>query len=170
MVVTLLSNIVNIFAVNGRNVKRKKEIKMAINTIKVELDHGAVQPVRAYEYDAGLDLFSANADDTLIPAHSSAILDTGVHIAIPKGYAGFVKSKSGLNIKHNLTADGVIDYGYTGSIVVKLYNHGDKDYTIKYGEKIAQLVILPVIQPRLILEQLDKDTQRGDNGFGSTGA
>lgn len=142
---------------------------MAITSIKIELDHGAVQPVRAYETDAGLDLFSANTEDAVIPAKGSFTFDTGVHIAIPKGYAGFIKSKSGLNVKHDLTADGVIDYGYTGSLVVKLYNHGDKDHTIKYGEKIAQLVILPVIQPRLILEQLDKNTERGDNGFGSTG-
>lgn len=141
----------------------KKEILI------VELDHSAVQPTRAYEHDAGLDLYSANINDTVIPSFGFATFDTGVHITIPNGFAGFVKSKSGLNIKHNLTADGVIDAGYTGSIVVKLYNHGADDYIVKYGDKIAQLVISPVLLPELMLGTLSRNTERGDNGFGSTG-
>ena len=88
---------------------------------------------------------------------------------IPKGYVGFVKSKSGLNVKHGLTAEGVIDSGYTGSIVVKLYNHTSNDYAFEAGEKIAQLVLLPIITPEL--EQVDslEETERGSNGFGSSG-
>jgi dUTP pyrophosphatase len=136
--------------------------------MKIELDKGAIQPTRAYPFDAGLDLYSKD-DKCVVPAHGSYIFDTGVHVAIPNGYAGFVKSKSGLNIKHDLTADGVIDYGYTGSIVVKLYNHGNKDYVVNYGDKIAQLVIVEINLPKLVLTKLNKDTQRGNNGFGSTG-
>ena len=83
--------------------------------------------------------------------------------------AGFLKSKSGLNVKHNLTSEGVIDMGYTGSIVVKLYNHGTADYHVKRGDKISQLVIVPVLTPTLeVVQELD-ETERGENGFGSSG-
>lgn len=68
----------------------------------------------------------------MIPANGSAVIDTGVHIDIPKGYVGFLKSKSGLNVKHDLTSEGVIDAGYTGSICVKLYNHGKTDYKVPF--------------------------------------
>ena len=134
----------------------------------IELDKGAVQPVRAHVADAGLDLCSKD-EIVVVPAKGSAVFDTGVHVEIPIGYAGFIKSKSGLNVKHDLTADGVIDTGYTGSIVVKLYNHGDEDYYIEYGDKIAQLVLVKIALPDLRLIQLNKNTERGDNGFGSTG-
>lgn len=134
----------------------------------IELDKGAVQPIRAHQTDAGLDLCSKD-EIVAVPAKGSAIFDTGVHVEIPIGYAGFIKSKSGLNVKHDLTADGVIDTGYTGSIVVKLYNHGDEDYYIEYGDKIAQLVLVKIALPDLRLIQFNKNTERGDNGFGSTG-
>lgn len=80
-----------------------------------------------------------------------------------------LKSKSGLNVRDDLTSEGVIDSGYTGSIVVKLYNHGDKSKFIRAGEKISQLVIMPIITPELELVQFLEETERGDNGFGSTG-
>lgn len=135
--------------------------------LKVTLDEGAYMPIKAYKTDAGFDLKSR--DSTLIPAHDSKVFDTGVHIAIPEGYVGFLKSKSGLNVKHDLTGTGVIDSGYTGSIVVKLYNHGSFNHKVKKGDKLIQLVILPI--PEIELEQVDslEDTDRGDNGFGSTG-
>ena len=80
-----------------------------------------------------------------------------------------VKSKSGLNVKHGLTSVGVIDVGYTGSIRVKLYNHSSKDYCIKRGDKVSQLVIMPILTPELELVDELEDTERGANGFGSTG-
>ena len=83
---------------------------------------------------------------------------------------GFLKSKSGLNINHGIVSEGVIDAGYTGSIVAKLYNLSDKYYHIKAGDKITQLVILPILEnPQLILVEKLSDTERGDGGFGSTG-
>jgi dUTP pyrophosphatase len=82
---------------------------------------------------------------------------------------GFLKSKSGLNVKHGIVSEGVIDVGYTGSIVVKLYNHSDKDYYVEAGDKISQLVILPILTPSLDLVDTLDDTDRGDNGFGSSG-
>ena len=83
--------------------------------------------------------------------------------------AGFIKSKSGLNVKHNLTSDGVIDVGYTGSICVKLYNHGDKPYQVERGDKISQLVVVKIETPELELVDELEETDRGNNGFGSTG-
>ncbi len=78
-------------------------------------------------------------------------------------------SKSGLNVHHDITSEGVIDVGYTGAIVVKLYNHGEIPYFVKKGDKISQLVIVPVVIPPLeIVDELE-DTERGDGGFGSTG-
>lgn len=145
--------------------------------MKIMLDEVAIMPTRAHPYDAGLDLYTPV--DVTVPhgycglfdelVFGSATVDTGVHVEIPEGCVGFIKSKSGLNVKHNLTAEGVIDSHYTGSIVVKLYSHNREDYHFKAGDKIAQLVILPCVL--LPLEQVDslEDTDRGDNGFGSTG-
>ena len=91
-------------------------------------------------------------------------------MAIPEGYVGMVKSKSGLNVNCGLTSEGVIDSGYTGSIVVKLYNHGKNAVLIEQGMKISQLVILPIITPFLLMVDSLDETERGDGGFGSTGA
>ena len=135
--------------------------------MNIVLDKDAYIPVKAHEDDAGYDLFAKSA--FIIPKHEYAIHDTGVHIQIPKGYVGFLKSKSGLNIKHNITGEGVIDSGYTGSIVVKLYNHGNENYSVNKGDKIIQLVILPIFSAELIEVTVLDDTERGANGFGSTG-
>ena len=135
--------------------------------MKVMLDKGAVMPLRAHVNDAGYDLYSRITQ--IIPARESAEFDTGVHIEIPKGYVGFLKSKSGLNCKHGITGEGVIDSGYTGSIKVKLYNNSGYDYTVEKGDKISQIVILPISTPELeLVDRLD-ETERGNGGFGSTG-
>lgn len=135
--------------------------------MKIKLDEGAFMPERAHEWDAGLDLRAM--EDKLVPARGSAIFDTGVHVELAPFTAGFLKSKSGLSVKHNLTSDGVVDVGYTGSICVKLYNHGDTDYMVHCGDKISQLVVVDIRIPHLkIVDELD-ETERGNNGFGSTG-
>ena len=98
------------------------------------------------------------------------MIDTGVHMFIPEGHVGFLKSKSGLNIKHNIVGEGVVDAGYTGSIRVKLYNFGKEPHSFERGNKIIQIVILPVYLPWLERVYEIPETDRGDNGFGSTGA
>lgn len=141
--------------------------------LKVVLEKDAIMPTKANSLDAGFDLYSMS--DTLVCGRSSetqgcyACFDTGVHIEIPQGYVGFLKSKSGLNVNHNLTSEGVIDAGYTGSIMVKLYNHGEESYLVEKGDKISQLVILPI--PQIELEQVETlgESERGDKGFGSSG-
>jgi dUTP pyrophosphatase len=140
-------------------------------TIKIKLDEGAKMPTRAHSTDAGLDIYAR--EEKVVPARGSAIFDTGVHIELPivNGCAtvGMLKSKSGLNVKHGLVSEGVIDVGYTGSVVVKVYNHSDTDYIVKEGDKISQLVILPILTPTPYLVDSLEDTERGDNGFGSSG-
>ena len=145
--------------------------------MKVMLDEGAKMPTRAHPYDAGLDLYTPKP--VMVPAgyvdcegeivFGYATVDTGVHVEIPEGCVGFIKSKSGLNVRHGLTAEGVIDSHYTGSMVVKIYSHSNIEYFFDAGDKIAQLVILPCVL--LPLEQVDslEETDRGEGGFGSTG-
>ena len=131
------------------------------------LDDGAYAPIRAHREDAGLDLRSPV--DVLVKSLDSATIDTGVHVQIPRNCAGLIVSKSGLNVNHDITSTGLIDSGYTGSIRVKLFNHGLEDYKVHKGDKISQLVIFPVLLPDMILVSDLGESERGDNGFGSTG-
>ena len=136
--------------------------------MKVVLDEGAFAPKRAHSTDAGLDLFSR--EDQVIPARGSAIFHTGVHVELPPDTDGEIISKSGLNIKHDITSTGLIDEGYQGEIVVKLYNHGTDGYQVRRGDKISQLVIHRVVyEPVELADGFDNATDRGDGGFGSTG-
>lgn len=138
-----------------------------MRTLKVMLDEGAKMPTRAHSADAGIDLYAK--DSAIVCAKDSCTFDTGVHIEIPQGYVGFLKSKSGLNVKYGIASEGVIDAGYTGSIVVKLYNNDGFDYKVNAGDKISQLVLLPIITPDLELVDTLESTERGANGFGSSG-
>ena len=134
---------------------------------KVMLDAGAKLPVKAHEEDAGFDIFTPK--EVRIREGGSAKIDTGVHIQIPKGYVGFLKSKSGLNVVNGITGEGVIDAGYTGSIVAKLYNNGCDTVKLEAGQKIIQIVFLPIPDVELELTDSFEVTERGDNGFGSSG-
>lgn len=139
-----------------------------IAKIEITLDKGAYSPVRAHPTDAGLDLLTPKP--VYIGPHGEATIDTGVHMAIPAGYWGKIESKSGLNVKHSIVSlGGTIDSGYTGSILVKLYNMSSRPYAFKAGEKIAQLVIGPCETPELVVVDSLDATERGDGGFGSTG-
>ena len=151
--------------------------------MKIMLDKGAIMPTRAHPWDAGLDLYAPEA--TNVPGATIQIdpytyslpmvilgkrtVDTGVHVEIPEGYVGFIKSKSGLMVKYGITTDGTIDSHYTGSIKVQLFNHSHNQYDFKAGDKIAQLVILKCELPELEVVDKLEETDRGDGGFGSTG-
>lgn len=136
--------------------------------LKVKLDEGAYLPTRTHATDAGADL--RTPVDVEVPAHGSAVIDTGVHVELPPNTVGMLKSKSGLNVKWGIVSEGVIDQGYTGSIVVKLYNHGGNTVMFHRGEKISQLVVMPVEYPSF--EQVEEigGGERGDAGFGSSGS
>lgn len=151
--------------------------------MKIMLDEGAKMPTRAHEFDAGLDLYapkttSVHGSKYTAPIYNHGygmvgigqrVIDTGVHVEIPEGYVGFIKSKSGLMVNNGLLTDGTIDAHYTGSIKVKLFNTSPKDYKINAGDKIAQLVIVPCLLPDLEVVDHLEETDRGDGGFGSTG-
>ena len=127
-------------------------------------------PTRAHSTDAGLDLYCI--DDTVVPARGSAVFRTGVHIELPPNTYGKLESKSGLNVAHDIVScGGVVDCGYTGEIIVKLYNMGDKDYEFKKGQKIVQLLVVQCQYVDVeVVDELFMDTERGNRGFGSTGA
>ena len=132
------------------------------------LDEGAYMPEYAhFGADAGADIRTP-IHATVMP-HSAVIIDTGIHVEIPRGFVGMLKSKSGLNVNKSILSEGVIDSGYTGTIRVKLYNHGDQTVCFERGDKITQLVIMPYLAGQF--EQVDalNDTERGAGGFGSTG-
>ena len=134
--------------------------------LKVMLDTGAKMPTRAHENDAGLDLYSrVNA---VIRPGMMATFDTGVHVAIPKGYVGLLTSKSGL-MQKGVTSRGTIDADYTGSIQAILYHQGKEPVKIAKGQKITQLVICPIITPEPEKVESLEETDRGTGGFGSTG-
>jgi len=137
--------------------------------MKYALDKGAYAPISAHEDDAGYDLRTP-IDCKVFPGRS-IVIDTGVHMVIPKGHGGLLVSKSGLNVVNDITSTGLIDCGYTGSIRVKLYNHGDRTKVFHVGDKVSQIVILKIRKEEteeIVLEDLEQ-TERGTGGFGSTG-
>lgn len=135
--------------------------------MRVAVDEGAFPPARAHETDAGMDLMARRG--IRIPAHGSAVIGTGTHVQLPHGCCGLLVSKSGLNTKREITSTGLVDEGYAGEIMVKLYNHGETSYQVKAGDKISQLVVIPVrYEPIEIVDSIEGG-ERGQNGFGSTG-
>lgn len=135
--------------------------------VKIQLDDGAYMLERAHATDAGADL--RTPIDLMLYGHSSFSVDTGVHIELPHGYYARVASKSGLNVKHDIISEGVIDEGYSGSIVVRLHNLSKNPHHFAKGDKISQLIIEPVAYAAF--ERVDSvdGGERGDSGFGSTG-
>ncbi len=136
--------------------------------IDVKLDEGAKMPTKAHDTDAGFDLYTPY--EFTVKAGDSATVKTGVHMVIPRGWCGLVVSKSGLNTKNDIKTTGLVDSHYTGEIVIKVQNHGKDDYHFNKGDKVSQIVILPV-PDMVILDEVEDlpFTERGDNGFGSSG-
>ena len=137
----------------------------------VRLDAGLPLPVYAKRGDAGLDLRASEA--ARIAPGERRLVPTGLAIAIPEGHAGFVLPRSGLAMQKGVTvlnAPGLIDSGYRGELKVLLINHGAEVIGIERGERIAQLVIQPVVDACLVEVERLPDSARGVGGFGSTGA
>ena len=129
-------------------------------------------PTRAHEHDAGLDMRCAHKVGVILRPGDRELVDTGVAVNIPAGYVGLVHPRSGHAHKYGITvnnAPGTIDAGYIGNIRVNLINHGRDPIEIKYGDRIAQLLIQRVELPEVeIVDSLDTTT-RGTAGHGSTG-
>lgn len=135
--------------------------------MKVKLNDNAYAPERAHLTDAGLDIKSP--EDALLRPGQSAAIHTGVHVQLPMNTCGLLVAKSGLNVMDDITSTGLIDEGYTGEIVVKLYNHGNSHKIIKRGQKISQLVIIPCLYEDVEIVDEIAGGERGNKGFGSTG-
>lgn len=135
--------------------------------VKIRLDDGAFMPSKGHALDAGIDLRCK--DDVYAFASRTTVVDTGVHMIIPKGYAGIIIGRSGLHIHDTIHTQGLIDSDYTGSIKIRLHAEDDNRLLFKAGDKIAQIVIVEVPYVNLFLDYTKDSTPRGDNGFGSTG-
>lgn len=138
-----------------------------------KLHPDAVDPKYNYTSDSGFDLHSTIS--SVIPPLGRALIPTGIKLQIPVGYEIQVRSKSGLALKQGLmvlNSPGTVDRGYTGEIMVILFNTNQEEYHIKSGDKVAQAVLCPVMDGEVVdlikIEKVD-DGERGDNGFGSTG-
>jgi dUTP pyrophosphatase len=127
-------------------------------------------PIYAHPGDAGADLVSTEA--VRLEPGARALVGTGVRIALPDGYVAFVVPRSGLAAKHGITivnAPGTVDAGYRGEIKVSLLNTDAEAYEVAEGDRIAQLIVMPVPRARFIPVDSLPDSPRGDGGFGSTG-
>ncbi|AXA52089.1 dUTP pyrophosphatase [Malassezia restricta] len=125
-------------------------------------------PVRGSAQAAGYDLFAC--EDAVIPKGGRAVVQTGIHVALPEGHYGRVAPRSGLAVKHGIDVGaGVVDSDYRGLLGVVLFNFGSDDFQFRAGDRIAQLVIEKISTPDV--EEVDSldDTTRGSGGFGSTG-
>lgn len=132
----------------------------------------AVLPVRATSGSAGMDLSACIEEPITLAPGSRILIPTGIAAAIPQGAAGMIYARSSLGVKHGIALSngvGVIDSDYRGEIHVGLCNFSSEPYTIHPGERIAQLVLHPVLLPEVLETQELDDTQRGTGGFGSTG-
>ena len=145
-----------------------------MDPIRVKKLHpGAKLPTYGSAEAAGADLYACLEGSVTIAPGESAWIPTGIAMEVPKSCAGLIYARSGLACKRGLAPAnkvGVVDSDYRGQVVVVLHNHGNQPQTVENGERIAQMVITPVVTPAYVeSEELD-DSQRGSGGFGSTGA
>lgn len=134
------------------------------------LRHGALLPRYAHRGDAGMDLCAA--EDTTVPPGGRALVPTGLAVELPPGHEAQVRPRSGLALKRGVTVlntPGTIDEGYRGEIGVILFNTSQEPFEAKKGDRIAQLVVAPVVRAEIAEADGLSDSGRGDGGFGSTG-
>jgi dUTP pyrophosphatase len=145
---------------------------LIVNITPLKNSEGLPIPHYQTEHSAGVDLYAAVEADLVIPAGAWKLVPTGIAVAIPEGYEGQVRPRSGLALKHGigmLNAPGTIDADYRGEIGIILFNFSDVPFTIKRGDRIAQLIFAKLIHASLkVVDGLSK-TKRGAGGFGHTG-
>jgi dUTP diphosphatase len=140
-----------------------------------QLNNSEGLPIPHYqtEHSAGVDLYAAVTGETIIKAGMWELVPTGIAIAIPEGYEGQVRPRSGLALKHGigmLNAPGTIDADYRGEIGVILFNFSDKPFTVHRGDRVAQIVFAKIEKAKLVRVDVLSETARGAGGFGHTGA
>ena len=149
-------------------------MELKIKAVSPKIGNDIPLPYYATPGSAAMDLHACLEEAVTIPARGRTVIPTGIAIALPSpGYVALVFARSGLGIKHGVAPSncvGVIDSDYRGEIMVGLQNSGETDFTIQPGDRIAQLMVVPVVQAQVrMTDELD-ETQRGTGGFGSTGA
>lgn len=149
-------------------------MELKVKALSPKIGHEIPAPFYATAGAAAMDLHACMDQDVVIPAGKRQVIPTGIAIALPSAdYVALVFARSGLGIKHGIAPAncvGVIDSDYRGEILVGLQNSGDTDFTIHPGDRIAQLMLTPVLQAQVtMVDQLD-ETDRGAGGLGSTGA
>jgi len=133
-----------------------------------KLDPNAKMPVYAHANDSGMDICAI--ETKIVPAHGYATFRTGLSAQLPDGFELQVRPRSGLAFKYGvICAFGTVDAGYRGGIGIALFNHGENHLEFKAGERIAQLVLVPVMQADIVETDVLDATERGQGGFGSTG-
>lgn len=140
--------------------------------MNIVLEPGAFEPIRAHKSDAGLDIRAMH--DGVVRAGRTATFRTGVHIQLPRYpchevTAGLLMPRSGLMVNHDILSFGIIDQGYSGEIMVHLFNLGEKDYWVQAGDKISQLVVARILCEPINFTDSIEGGERQDDGFGSTG-
>ena len=148
-------------------------MELKIKAVSPKIGNDIPLPYYATPGSAAMDLHACLEEAVTIPARGRTVIPTGIAIALPSsGYVALVFARSGLGIKHGVVPSncvGVIDSDYRGEVMVGLQNSGETDFTIQPGDRIAQLMVVPVVQAQVrMTDELD-ETQRGTGGFGSTG-
>ena len=144
---------------------------MASIPVKI-LREGALLPTYGSPEAAGADLYACLESTVIIEPGKTAFIPTGIAMEVPRGCAGLIYARSGLACKRGLAPAnkvGVVDSDYRGEIMVAIHNHGSEAQTIGHGERIAQMVITPVLTPAYEVAEALSDTARNVGGFGSTG-
>lgn len=151
------------------NKNSKQEEPLSIRSLKfTKLDEGATTPTKANLSDAGWDLYSL--EDVEIPPVSRSLIKTGISLQIPKGFVGLIWPRSGLAVKSGIDVfAGVVDSGYRGDVGVCLYNSSSEAVNVKKGDRIAQILFQPVPYFQLTEVSELSSSERGEDGFGSSG-
>jgi dUTP pyrophosphatase len=137
-------------------------------SIKYSKEKDSKKLERKHYFDAGTDLCSTTT--VTIKAGSSALITTGIKMEIPDGHVGLIWSKSGLSVKNNIEIGaGCIDSTFRGEIIVHAYNMGSSDFIVEIGNKIAQILIIPIVLPEFVEDDNLSETARGADKYGSTG-
>jgi len=147
-----------------------EKIKLKIKTLPSA--EGLPLPEYQSKHASGVDLMAAVAGEVVIEPGKWALVPTGLSVELPEGYEAQIRPRSGLALKHGISlvnTPGTIDADYRGEIGIILINFGTSDFIVKRGDRIAQMVISPVVQAEIIVVEALSDTIRNDGGFGHTG-
>lgn len=162
-----MADILKMMMDNGTAPKAAMDFGMPEIQVPLMLEGGAIMPGYAHDADAGMDLLAA--EEKVILPHSRGTVRTGVHMAIPEGYFGAIRAKSGLLKTFGILCSGTVDSGYTGEIMVTMVNTSGEAFAVYKGHKIAQMILIPFRHANLRRVTRLNETPRGNRGFGSSG-